>query len=296
LGRDPVGSIALEVELEIWEVSAEPFNGRRFSLSRFLDHLRVQLLFPLTSLGDNKYWLVEGDGFDDYLVSRRRKHKGTGGEGFFEILPRIRHESVAQVHSVENGDNHRSQAVFEVHEDSPVVPHRMCEDFLSQDRTHVTVVERDMYPVVPGSFQEASRQRGDQGNGARPQHALDDTGVVDLQDGNSRDPGSPRKKGIEIRDYCVNPENVEAINESYHLEGETDKQGKGAKNRGKQTHSLSSLLKREMEDAFIMSLAHLGDNEVSDYFGHEVHDIVTALKKRSDDRSPRSVTQAFARE
>lgn len=56
-----MGSITLEVELEIWEINAEPFNARRFPFSCFLDHLSVQLLLPLTPLGDDKDRLVEGD-------------------------------------------------------------------------------------------------------------------------------------------------------------------------------------------------------------------------------------------
>jgi hypothetical protein len=66
--------------------------------------------------------------------------------------------------------------------------------------------------------------------------------------------------------------------------GKRTSKGRVQKNRGKQTHSLPCLFKGEIEDAFIMSPAHLGGDEVSDCFGHEVHDI--ALKKRSDDRSP----------
>src|SRR5208337_4379666 len=164
-------------------------------------------------------------------------------------------------------------------EQGAVVPYGVGEDLLSKDRARIAVVERDEYPLVPGPFENPCRQGGDHGDGARPRHALDNAGVVDLQDGNPRDPGRPGEEGIEIRDDRLNPEGAEAIHEPYHLDGEAEKQREGTEDRGEQEHSLPPLLETEMKDPVVGSLSHLRDNEIPGCVGNEIGDLVLLLQK-----------------
>lgn len=67
------------------QVALEPFHDGRHAFSSLADHLGVQPLFPLASLGDHQNRLVERQGLGDDLVPGRGDDAGAGGKGLLEV-------------------------------------------------------------------------------------------------------------------------------------------------------------------------------------------------------------------